>query len=126
MGTRSLLSILGPAQESLFVPTPASVIGFLESFLMPICVAIGLLSMLARKTQVEREKTIGDLEAALAQVKTLSGLLPICMSCKKIRDEKGRWHEVEHYVRDHSEADFSHGICPECSARLYPGILAGG
>ena len=92
---------------------------------MPICVAIGLLSMLARKTQVERERTIRDLEVALGQVRTLSGLLPICASCKKIRDEKGLWHEVEHYVRDHSEADFSHGICPDCAAKLYPDILAG-
>jgi hypothetical protein len=125
MGTRSLLSILGPVQNSLFVSTPPSAIGFLESFLMPICVAIGLLSMLARKTQVERERTIGALEAALAQVKTLSGLLPICSSCKKIRDENGHWQEVENYVGNHSEVDFSHGICPECAAKLYPDFLAG-
>jgi hypothetical protein len=50
----------------------------------------------------------------------LSGLLPICAACKKIRDDKGYWHQVEEYVRDHSEADFSHSICPDCVRRLYP------
>jgi hypothetical protein len=86
MGARGFVSIAGPAQEGLFVSSPSSVIGFLESFIMPICVAIGLLSMVVRKTQVEREKRISDLEVALGRVKTLSGLLPICASCKKIRD----------------------------------------
>jgi hypothetical protein len=125
MGIRSILSIVGPDQKGLFIFSPSSMIGFLDAFIMPICVAIGLLSMLGRRTQIEREKTIGDLEVALAQVKTLSGLLPICASCKRIRDEKGYWHEVEHYVRDHSEADFSHGICPKCLSKLYPDILTG-
>jgi PAS domain S-box-containing protein len=55
-----------------------------------------------------------------AEVHRLRGLLPICASCKKIRDDKGYWHTVEVYVRDHSEADFSHGICPECMKNLYP------
>ncbi|GAB4547249.1 MAG: hypothetical protein Kow0063_41880 [Anaerolineae bacterium] len=50
----------------------------------------------------------------------LSGLLPICASCKKIRDDEGYWHSVEVYIRDHSEADFSHGICPDCMQKLYP------
>jgi len=80
---------------------------------------------LARKVQIEREKTIRDLESALGTVKTLSGLLPICASCKKIRDEIGQWIEVEVYVRNHSKADFSHGICPECAAKLYPDLLSG-
>jgi PAS domain S-box-containing protein len=80
---------------------------------------------LARKVQIEREKIIRDLESALGTVKTLSGLLPICASCKKIRDEIGQWVEVEVYVRNHSEADFSHGICPECAAKLYPDLLSG-
>ena len=58
---------------------------------------------------------------ALANVKVLSGLLPVCASCKKIRDDKGYWNQIETYVRDHSEADFSHGMCPDCMKRLYPG-----
>ncbi len=60
------------------------------------------------------------LQTALASVKTLSGLLPICASCKKIRDDEGYWHTVEVYIRDHSDAIFSHGICPDCMLVLYP------
>ncbi|MBI5062218.1 MAG: response regulator [Desulfatitalea sp.] len=68
----------------------------------------------------ERENLIGQLEKALAEVKRLSGLLPICASCKKIRDEHNTWQPIEQYIHTHSEADFSHGICPECAATLYP------
>ncbi len=120
MGARCLLSMFGPTQDGLFAVSPASVIGFLNAFIMPVFIAIGLLSMVARKTQVDREKTIGELEAALGRVETLSGLLPICASCKKIRDGDGRWHEVEVYVGRHSKAGFSHTLCPSCVARLYP------
>ncbi len=67
----------------------------------------------------EREKRINELKEALALVDTLHGILPICAKCKKIRDDSGDWHEVEEYVRDHSEADFSHGICPTCAQELY-------
>jgi len=67
-----------------------------------------------------REKLIVDLEEALSEVKTLSGLLPICSSCKKIRDDNGYWNQIEVYIRDHSDADFSHGICPDCAKVLYP------
>jgi two-component system, NtrC family, sensor kinase len=63
-----------------------------------------------------------DLTEALAQVKQLSGFLPICASCKKIRDDQGYWRQVEEYIRDHSEAEFSHSICPECAKKLYPGL----
>jgi ABC-type multidrug transport system fused ATPase/permease subunit len=68
----------------------------------------------------EREKLINELKKALKDVKTLSGLLPICASCKKIRDDKGYWNQIESYIRQHSEADFSHSICPECAIKLYP------
>ena len=63
------------------------------------------------------------IEKALAEVKKLSGLLPICASCKKIRDDKGYWQQIETYIRSHSEADFSHGICPDCAQRLYPELF---
>ncbi len=59
------------------------------------------------------------MREALSNVKILSGLLPICASCKKIRDDKGYWKQIEAYIRDHSEADFSHSICPECAKKLY-------
>lgn len=55
--------------------------------------------------------------------KTLSGMLPICASCKKIRDDKGYWNQIEAYITEHSEAKFSHGICPECMKKLYPGFV---
>jgi len=61
-----------------------------------------------------------ELEEALGKVKQLSGLLPICASCKKIRDDKGYWNQIESYIKEHSEAEFSHGICPECLKKLYP------
>ena len=70
----------------------------------------------------EREKLIVELQDALSQVKMLSGLLPICSSCKKIRNEQGDWEILEVYIRDRSEADFSHGLCPECLTKLYPGL----
>ena len=60
------------------------------------------------------------LESALAEVKTLSGLLPICMHCKNIRDDKGYWTQIESYIHEHSEAKFSHGICQECAKKYYP------
>jgi AmiR/NasT family two-component response regulator len=71
---------------------------------------------------MELRRVNAELLDALAQVRTLSGLLPICASCKKIRDDQGYWHQVEVYIRDHSEARFSHGICPDCAKTLYPGI----
>lgn len=70
--------------------------------------------------EMERDKLIGELEEALAQVKTLKGLLPICAHCKKIRDDEGYWQQIEKYIRDRSEAEFSHGICPECAKKHYP------
>jgi hypothetical protein len=74
------------------------------------------------KVEKDREKLIKDLKNALANIKTLSGLLPICASCKKIRDDKGYWNQIETYIREHSEADFSHGICPECAEKIYPDL----
>ena len=67
-----------------------------------------------KQIEEEREKLIGDLREALTKIKTLKGLIPICAWCKKVRDDKGYWNEIEAYVRDHSNADFTHGICPEC------------
>ncbi len=72
------------------------------------------------RIQEDREQLIQQLQAALAQVKTLSGLLPICAQCKKIRDDRGYWNQVEVYIRDRSAASFTHSICPECSRKLYP------
>ena len=64
-----------------------------------------------------------QLQDALAEVKTLSGLLPLCSSCKRIRDDQGYWQQIEAYIRDHSEAEFSHSVCPECAKKLYPEVF---
>lgn len=73
-----------------------------------------------KKTEAEREQLIKELQEALAAVKTLRGLLPICSYCKKIRDDKGYYHQIESYIHEHSEAEFSHGICPECAKEHFP------
>jgi AmiR/NasT family two-component response regulator len=65
------------------------------------------------------------LQDALAQAKTLSGLLPICASCKKIRDDEGYWSQLETYIQEHFDIQFSHGLCPECANKLYPEIFRG-
>ena len=72
-----------------------------------------------KKAEEKRIETIAELEKALSEVKTLRGSLPICSHCKKIRDDKGYWTQIESYIHNHSDAEFSHGICPECSDELY-------
>lgn len=81
-------------------------------------VALGI----ARRKQEERERQrlIQELTEALARVKTLTGLLPICSSCKKIRDDEGYWQQLETYVTEHSQAEFTHSLCPECATRYFP------
>ena len=64
-------------------------------------------------------RTQKELEEATKEIKTLSGLLPICSSCKKIRDDKGYWNQIETYISQHTDADFSHGLCPDCMDKLY-------
>ncbi len=68
----------------------------------------------------EKEQKIEELSKAFREIKTLRGILPICASCKNIRDDKGYWNQIETYIRDHSDADFTHGICPQCAEELYP------
>jgi hypothetical protein len=71
--------------------------------------------------ETERERLVAELQQSLAEVKTLKGFIPICASCKKIRDDRGFWSQIEAYITRHSDAQFSHGICPECEKILYPG-----
>jgi hypothetical protein len=78
-----------------------------------------------KRAEEEREKLIVELQNAMAEVKTLSGLLPICSSCKKIRDDQGYWNQIEVYISGHSTATFSHSICPECGKKLYPEYFKG-
>ena len=88
----------------------------------------GLIDHIAalKQAEEEREKLIRQLREALASIKTLSGLLPICYSCKQIRDDKGYWNQIDTYIRDHTEAEFTHGICPACVTKLYPDYDPGG
>ena len=79
-----------------------------------------LLVIQYKKQSAEKEQVLLQREEAMEQVKVLRGFLPICASCKKIRDDGGYWNQIEAYIRDHSEAVFSHGICPDCVAKLYP------
>lgn len=73
-----------------------------------------------KQLEIEKEKHLKKIKEALNKIKRLEGLLPICSSCKKIRDDKGSWIQIESYIHDHSEADFTHGVCPECIKKLYP------
>jgi CheY-like chemotaxis protein len=78
----------------------------------------------ARRQQEDQERLqlIQDLSEALERVKTLSGLLPICAGCKKIRNDAGSWQAIELYIKEHSNAEFSHGLCPECARHYYPDV----
>ena len=78
-----------------------------------------------KRAEAEREQLITDLKKALAEVKQLSGLLPICASCKRVRDDTGYWNQIEVYFRSHADVQFSHGLCPECCSKLYPGMEEG-
>jgi hypothetical protein len=73
-----------------------------------------------KRLEEEKENAVADLQKALSEVKKLSGFLPICASCKKIRDDTVYWSEVESYISEHSDTKFSHGICPDCMRKLYP------
>jgi PAS domain S-box-containing protein len=73
-----------------------------------------------KQAEEDRNKLILDLREAFSQVRTLSGLLPICASCKKIRDDKGYWSQIESYIKERSDVEFTHGVCPECMKKLYP------
>ena len=73
-----------------------------------------------KNTEDQKDTILIELQDALKNIKVLKGFLPICASCKKIRDDKGYWNQIESYIREHSEAEFSHGICPECAEKLYP------
>jgi hypothetical protein len=100
---------------------------FIKSIALSGVIAIGVISLgagiffnitdpIVKKLQA----TVAHLEKALGEVKTLKGIVPICSFCKKIRNDKGYWDQVEVYVTEHSEADFSHGVCPDCLTKHYP------
>jgi PleD family two-component response regulator len=79
---------------------------------------------LKRQRDALEQRTM-ELEKALAEIKVLRGIIPICAACKNIRDDQGYWQQIEVYIRDHSEAEFSHSICPACAKELYPTLKVG-
>ncbi|MCG6895245.1 MAG: hypothetical protein LJE65_16710 [Desulfobacteraceae bacterium] len=87
-----------------------------------IHLSTGGLTPVSKEMESEEkcERLIDELKGALASIKTLSGMLPICSHCKKIRDHSGRWNRLEEYLGRHADAQFSHGLCPQCARRLYP------
>ena len=90
---------------------------------LPESLIVTLSDITERKSsEEERDRLISNLQQALSEVKTLRGFLPICSHCKKIRDDKGYWNQIESYIHKHSDAEFSHGICPECAKKYYPDI----
>ena len=86
---------------------------------LQITIEMGLYK---HKMEQEREELVKRLQDALAKVKVLSGLMPICSSCKKIRDDRGYWSAVETFVSENSDLRFSHGFCPDCAKAMYPGL----
>ncbi len=82
--------------------------------------AVAVLAFLHKRDQQERERLILDLQDSLAHIKTLRGLLPICVSCKKVRNGQGYWKSIDTYVSERSEAQVTHGICPDCFTHYYP------
>jgi hypothetical protein len=111
-----LLVPLGGAMIAL-APDRLDVMG--GALIVPFTAFTILTSREAYRDLTARLQAAAVLEEALANVRTLSGLLPICASCKKIRNDRGYWSQIEEYVREHSDADFTHGICPDCARRLY-------
>ena len=126
----SLLCImmLNPFTLNIYAYNPGVTLRFLASMLFVSLMAYGLEASREKYGRLLTEKHLillkekQNLEQALGQIKTLSGLIPICSKCKKIRDDKGYWQQVEVYVRDHSSANFSHSICPDCAEEIYPGF----
>ena len=91
-------------------------------FLLIIILILGISYYKITRLNRERIKLINSLSESLARIKRLDGLLPICANCKKIRNDQGYWEQIEVYIRDHSEADFSHSLCEECFKKLYPDL----
>lgn len=87
---------------------------------------IGIFEDISERLHMEKERNqlISELRSSMSKVKALSGLIPICASCKRIRDDKGYWNQLEEYILKHSDTEFTHGVCPECIKRLYPGHSA--
>ncbi len=134
-GLETLVRILGPASEAaivLLTGTEDVDLGVeavkqgAQDYLVkgqaagPILFRAIRYSLERKRMENERQRLVRELKEALSKVKLLSGLIPICANCKKIRDDEGYWNQIEVYIQSHSEAEFTHGICPACLEKLYP------
>ena len=106
----------------LVCPVPLILFVTYNFFLFTALLIFAYIGYLTEKISRENFIVSSQLNDSLSEIKTLSGLIPICASCKNIRDDKGYWKQIELYIRDHSEAEFSHGICPDCKHKLYPDL----
>ena len=104
-------------------PVSLSRSGILDDYAVEIA-TVWVARDITERKRVEQgmRNLVSELQDALAKVKTLSGFIPICASCKKIRDDKGYWNQIEQYIKKHSDAEFSHSVCPDCAKKLYPDL----
>jgi CheY-like chemotaxis protein len=108
------------SKESLQVAFEAGAVDYITKPINKIELVARVHSFLKLKAEIDaRKKREEELEKALSQIKTLKGLIPICASCKSIRKDNGFWQQIESYVKDHSEAEFSHSMCPDCADKFY-------
>jgi DNA-binding response OmpR family regulator len=119
-----VLMITGDSsKESLMAAFEAGAVDYITKPLNKVELVARVRSFLKLKAEIDaRKKREQELEEAISQIKALKGLLPICASCKKIRKDDGYWQQIESYIKEHSEAEFTHSICPECAKRLYPDL----
>jgi hypothetical protein len=134
-------ALLNTLQYVLFIKTNLAQLllaGVIDALFVPLIVAPIIIYFVMKRTELlkineclqkeidertrsqgERDKLIHELKDAFAKIKTLSGMLPICASCRKIRDDKGHWSSLEIYISTHTDTVFSHGICPDCEKKAY-------
>lgn len=118
--TRALTPLSGPNVEAIFSASASQVATYVSALISTTLWTFGFILMANQRLNTERQETIDELGSALEQIRTLRGILPICAHCKKIRDDQGFWQQVDDYVSQHTEAEFSHGICPDCMQTIYP------
>lgn len=104
-------------------PSSPGIAGWNALMELAACIVMAGIASVVRTQLRAREKLNTELFETMAQIKRLEGLLPICAACKQIRNERGEWELVEKYITAHSEAQFSHSVCPECARQLYPQYL---